>query len=136
MPFVSAQNLVLPHFSFFLCLHVFQMNDMAEKLAPEVYDINNLKSVHAQVEALLKNSGNHTSQCSSLVTNYSMSYHHTSRAKPLLINKRISNMHDHQMVDSSDGARDLPLSANDCSLQHGIENDAKPPKIASVIVIR
>ncbi|XXG61994.1 hypothetical protein AAC387_Pa05g0457 [Persea americana] len=42
------------------------MNDMAEKLAPEVYDINNLKSVHAQVEALLKNSGNHTSQCSSL----------------------------------------------------------------------
>lgn len=112
------------------------MNDMAEKLAPEVYDINNLKSVHAQVEALLKNSGNHTSQCSSLVTNYSMSYHHTSRAKPLLINKRISNMHDHQMVDSSDGARDLPLSANDCSLQHGIENDVKPPKIASVIVIR
>lgn len=36
---------------------------MADKLAPEVYDVNHSRELNAQVEALLKNGGNRASEC-------------------------------------------------------------------------
>lgn len=53
-----------------MCLHVIQLNDMADKLAPEVYDINDLRALQSQAEALLKNGGSRASECTSLTTDF------------------------------------------------------------------
>ncbi|XP_058101617.1 PH, RCC1 and FYVE domains-containing protein 1-like isoform X2 [Magnolia sinica] len=86
-----------------------QLNDMAGKLSPEDYDADNLKAMHIQAEALLKDNENHTSEIpSSLPTDSSEADQRNSLDKATLINEGA----DQRIDDSGDGAGFADLSRN------------------------
>ncbi|XXG89651.1 hypothetical protein AAC387_Pa12g1603 [Persea americana] len=87
-----------------------EMNNMADKLAPEVYDVNHSRELNAQVEALLKNGGNRASEWT-------------------------ANIQDQRMDDFSDGANEGIVQHGNGDFREANqirENDSRSPKTSAV----
>ncbi|XP_068665315.1 PH, RCC1 and FYVE domains-containing protein 1-like [Aristolochia californica] len=71
-----------------------QLQDVTEKLSPDVYDTNDLKETHSQIEAYLKANGNHKLQHPSS----------TVESSDELVNVGGSHTQEERIDDSIDGA--------------------------------
>ncbi|XP_077252873.1 PH, RCC1 and FYVE domains-containing protein 1-like [Tasmannia lanceolata] len=112
-----------------------QLKDMAEKLPPGVYDVENIRAMDVQVEPLLKSNARVASQHSLSLAIDSLKYdQQNSLDKSLLTNEGSTSVHDQGMDCPSDGSVVSDLSQSNRSAvsdteeamaHRNIENDSR-----------
>ncbi|XP_058094556.1 PH, RCC1 and FYVE domains-containing protein 1-like isoform X2 [Magnolia sinica] len=105
-----------------------QLGEMAEKIPLEVYDIDNLRTIHTQLEDLLKSSESQTLENSSLAADSSLD-------KSLLINGRMDDCSNGggitDLIQNADEGRSSVSDAKEDMPNQNTENDSRSPRVST-----